>query len=34
MRRGGEETVSVGIFLVCILERDYKRNPSSILIDR
>ena len=27
MQRRSEETVSVGIFLVCMLERDYKRHP-------
>ena len=32
MRRRGEVTVSVSIFLVCMLERDPKGNPSSVLM--
>ena len=32
MRRRVEVTVSVSIFLVCMLERGHKRNPSLVLI--
>ena len=31
MPRRGEVTVSVSIFLVCMLERGHKRNPSSVV---
>ena len=33
MRRRGEVAVSVSIFLVHMLERDHKINPSSVLIN-
>ena len=33
MRGGGEVmTVSVGIFLVCMLERDHKINPCTVAV--
>ena len=32
MPRRGEVTVSVTIFLVCMLKRDHKRNPCLVLI--